>query len=256
MMNPADEIHQKAVATLIPYARNSRTHSSEQVSQLAASIREWGWTIPVLIDEDGMIIAGHGRVLAAQKLKMETVPVVIAKGWTDAQKRAYVVADNKLALNAGWDNEILENELRELQDAGINLGSVGFSDAEFAKLTGSDVMYTRKITAPIYEPKLKQAPPITDLYDDQKTQALISEIERHELPDDLRMFLFMAAHRHTQFSFKTVAEFYCHQTDEVKALMRKSALIIIDFDEAIEHGYIRLTKAVAKQYEADYPDAI
>jgi ParB-like chromosome segregation protein Spo0J len=98
-------------AALIPYARNARTHSPEQVDQIAASIREWGWTVPVLIDEQGGIIAGHGRVLAAQKLAIAEIPVMVAAGWSEAQKRAYVLADNKLALNAGWDNDLLKIEL-------------------------------------------------------------------------------------------------------------------------------------------------
>jgi len=106
--SPAEEgVKVVNIETLIPYARNSRTHSDEQVAQIAASIKEWGFTTPVLVDEDGGIIAGHGRTLAARKLGMTEVPVLVARGWTDAQKRAYVIADNKLALNAGWDNELL-----------------------------------------------------------------------------------------------------------------------------------------------------
>ena len=88
----------KLTDELIPYARNSRTHSDDQVAQIAASIKEWGWTTPILVDETGGIIAGHGRLLAARKLKMEQVPTIEAAGWTDAQKRAYVIADNKLCL--------------------------------------------------------------------------------------------------------------------------------------------------------------
>jgi DNA modification methylase len=126
-MNPADKVEKWAIDKLIPYARNSRTHSDEQVAQIAASIKEWGWTTPVLVDEDGGIIAGHGRTLAAQRLKMTEVPVMVAKGWSDAKKRAYVLADNKLALNAGWDNEMLMLEMADLKDAGYDLGLTGFS---------------------------------------------------------------------------------------------------------------------------------
>ena len=93
-MNPADKVEKWKISKLIPYARNARTHSNEQVGQIAASIKEWGWTTPVLVDETGGIIAGHGRTLAAQKLGMTEVPVMVAKGWSDAKKRAYVLADN------------------------------------------------------------------------------------------------------------------------------------------------------------------
>ena len=99
-----------AARRLIPNARNARTHSDEQIAQIAASIKEWGWTIPVLVDEAGGIIAGHGRVLAAQLLGIETVPVMIA-GWSDAKKRAYMLADNKLTLNGDWDLEQLAIEI-------------------------------------------------------------------------------------------------------------------------------------------------
>jgi len=131
---PADKVERRSVATLIPYARNSRTHSDEQVGQIAASIREWGWTTPVLVDEEGTIIAGHGRVMAAHRLGIDEVPCVVATGWTDAQKRAYVIADNKLASNAGWDDEMLKVELGELQALDFDLGLTGFGEEELAGL--------------------------------------------------------------------------------------------------------------------------
>ena len=133
--NPADKVEQWAIERLTPYARNSRTHSDAQVAQLAASIREWGWTTPVLVDDAGGIIAGHGRVLAARQLGMATVPVVVAEGWSDAKKRAYVIADNKLALNAEWDFELLALELGELGELGFDLDLTGFGADEIAALT-------------------------------------------------------------------------------------------------------------------------
>ena len=115
---------------LTPYDRNSRTHSSEQVSQIAASIREFGFTNPVLVGEDGTIIAGHGRVLAALEIGMSQVPCLRITGLSDEQRRAYIIADNKLALNAGWDDELLKLELGELRDLGFDLGVVGFDRSE------------------------------------------------------------------------------------------------------------------------------
>lgn len=132
-MNPADKVEKWAINKLIPYARNARTHSDEQISQLAASIKEWGWTTPVLVDEQGGIIAGHGRTLAAQRLQMTEVPVMVAKGWSDAKKRAYVLADNKLALNAGWDKEMLALELDEIGELGFDIELIGFDPSEFNK---------------------------------------------------------------------------------------------------------------------------
>ena len=133
---PADAVERRPVASLIPYARNARTHSDEQVAQIAASIREWGWTTPVLVDEQGGIIAGHGRVLAARKLGLADVPVMVARGWSEAQKRAYVLADNKLALNAGWDADLLGGELADIGDLNFDLSLIGFSTAELDDLLG------------------------------------------------------------------------------------------------------------------------
>ena len=134
MVEIRDRIERRPIEALIPYARNSRTHSDEQIDQLVASMREWGWTNPVLVDERGEIIAGHGRVMAARKLGLTEVPVIVAAGWTEAQKRAYVIADNKLALNAGWDEELLALELGDLQELGFDLDLIGFSDDELADL--------------------------------------------------------------------------------------------------------------------------
>lgn len=127
---PADKVERRPIASLIPYARNARTHSDAQVAQLAASMKEWGWTNPVLVDDAGMIIAGHGRVMAARQLGLAEVPVMVAAGWSDAQKRAYVLADNQLAANAGWDNDLLKIELQELDGEGFPVDLIGFDNID------------------------------------------------------------------------------------------------------------------------------
>ena len=121
-------------SALVPYARNSRTHSDEQVQQIMGSIKEFGFTNPVLIDAEGVIIAGHGRTMAAQRLGMKEVPCLRLSHLTDAQKRAYVIADNKLALNAGWDDAMLANELRNLKAEDFDLSLTGFNDDELNAL--------------------------------------------------------------------------------------------------------------------------
>ena len=131
---PADKVERRPIKALIPAARNARTHTEAQVDQIAASIREWGWTMPVLVTDEGTIIAGHGRVRAAQKLGLKDVPVMVATGWTKGQIQAYALADNKLALNAGWDEALLAIEIGELQEIGFDIGLIGFSDAEIAGL--------------------------------------------------------------------------------------------------------------------------
>lgn len=131
---PSDQVRKIKLKDLVPYDRNSRTHSSEQVEQLANSIQEWGFTNPILVDESNMIIAGHGRMLAAQKLGIDEVPCMVAKGWTDAQIKAYVIADNKLALNAGWDDSLLKLEIKNLTDMNFDLNLTGFSLDELGDL--------------------------------------------------------------------------------------------------------------------------
>jgi DNA modification methylase len=133
---PPFTTERRPLSVLIGYARNSRTHSPEQVAQLAASIREWGFTIPILIDEHDTILAGHGRLAAAQKLELADVPVIVARGWSDAQKHAYVIADNKLAMNAGWDMAMLATELRDLALGDFDMTNIGFEGDELAALLG------------------------------------------------------------------------------------------------------------------------
>ena len=123
-----------SVSDLVPYARNARTHSDEQVAQIAASIKEFGFINPVITDGDNGIIAGHGRVLAARKLGMEEVPTIEVSSLTDAQRQAYIIADNKLALNAGWDSELLRVELTELGGNGFDLDLLGFNADELTAL--------------------------------------------------------------------------------------------------------------------------
>ena len=132
------EIAWRALGELIPYARNPRTHSDAQVAQIAASMVEFGWTNPVLVDGANGIIAGHGRVLAARKLGLDRVPVIELAHMSEAQKRAYVLADNQLALNAGWDEALLRLELTDLSELGFDLGLIGFGEGELERLIAGD----------------------------------------------------------------------------------------------------------------------
>ena len=255
--NPADKVEQWDITKLVPYARNSRTHSDAQVAQIAASIKEWGWTTPVLVDEDGSIIAGHGRTLAAQRLKMTQVPVMVAKGWSDTKKRAYIIADNKLAMNAGWDAEMLKIELGALDAAGFNLELTGFTGDDLTQAMFGDLAtegeademsenYSRKIEAPIYTPK-GDKPRVSSLYDETKATELKLEIAEADLPADVRKFLIAAADRHTAFDFRNIAEFYAHSDPATQDLMERSALVIIDYDKAIEYGFVELSQSMLKQ---------
>lgn len=153
------EIIYKKVNDLIPYINNSRTHSEEQVNQIVASINEFGFTNPLLIDEKDNIIAGHGRLLASKKLKIEEVPCIVLSGLTEAQKKAYIIADNKMALNAGWDEELLKIELENLKELDFNLELTGFNvdelDDIFKVEEEQEVIEDEFDIEPLEEPKAK-----------------------------------------------------------------------------------------------------
>ena len=238
---------------LIPYALNSRTHSEQQVAQIAASIREFGFTNPVLIDDQNNLIAGHGRVLAARKLKMSEVPAIIVTGLDERKRRALIIADNKLALNAGWDDNALKVELEDLTaEFGHLMGfdenelNIIFNGSEDALSEELSKNYSRKIQAPIYQ-ITGECPKVSELYDTTKTGDLSARIMEADLSDDVRGFLMAAATRHTIFNFRNIAEFYAHADPEVQKLMEQSALVIIDYDKAIENGFVELTKAMLQQ---------
>jgi ParB-like chromosome segregation protein Spo0J len=150
MARKSSELKIEHVATdsLVPYARNPRTHTEAQVAQIAASIREFGWTNPLLIDEQSSVIAGHGRLSAARKLGLSEIPAIRLTGLTEAQKRALVIADNKLAMNAGWDDELLRLELEELQAMDFDIALTGFGDMELSTILGPSGGLTDEDDAP------------------------------------------------------------------------------------------------------------
>ena len=253
-------IKYKGTGEVIPYINNSRTHSEKQVQQVAASIKEFGFTNPILIDEQSGIIAGHGRLQAAQLLNLNEVPTITLEGLTDAQKKAYVIADNKLALNAGWDETLLQVELDSLSESGFDISLLGFDKEEMLEILGENALdglgdesYTKKVDIPTYEPK-GDKPEVTELYNDAKTFDLVANIKDSNLPQAEKDFLMLAAGRHTVLNFESIANYYAHSSKECQELMEDSALVIIDFEKALELGYVTLSEKISEQYLKDYPD--
>lgn len=168
---------------LIPYARNSRTHSDEQVSQIAASIKEFGFLNPIIVDGDNGIIAGHGRVLAAQKLGLAELPVIEAAHLSETQRRAYVIADNKLALNAGWDDQMLRVELDEIGGAGFDLEITGFSLDEIDGISFDDNCETDMPEMPEGDRDLDSLGTITirlPVHECEEVKSFLSEINPND----------------------------------------------------------------------------
>ena len=246
------KIQYKPIADLIPYARNSRTHSDAQVAQIAASIKEFGWTNPVLLDGENGIIAGHGRVMAAHKLGETEVPTIELGHMDENQKRAYIIADNKLALNADWDNEMLALEINDLKDAGYDLGLIGFSLDEIEELNPEEKenTYTQKVDIPTYEPSAEK-PDVKDLFDDTNAFNLIEKIKSSKLPQAEKDFLMLTAGRHVRLNFQLIADYYAHSQREVQELMEDSALVIVDIDNAISNGWVNLSKKLDDIYDED-----
>ena len=245
------DIVYKKINEIKQYENNSRTHDESQIKQICESIKEYGWTNPVLIDENNMIIAGHGRVEGGKKLNIKEVPCIVLSGLTEAQKKAYVIADNKMALNAGWNEELLKTELENLKDLDFDLELTGFSKKELDKLfdeiNGSNP-YTAKTEIPQYEIK-GEMPEIYELIEEEKVNQLIEDIRKSNVGEKEKEFLIKSAYRHYGFNYSKIAEYYCHQNKEMQELMEKSALVIIDINNAIAEGYAELKEEMEEMIE-------
>jgi hypothetical protein len=256
------KIEQIPTEKLIPYARNAKKHDAAQVSKLAGSIREFGFNNPVLIDKDNGIIAGHGRVMAAQKLELKDVPCIRLGHLTDTQRKAYILTDNRLAeLGGGWDEELLKleikdidwGELKEISVDDFNFGEIDFGGEDQAEGKDVENPYTAKVEAPTYTPTGPK-PDIAELADQGKCKELKKRIDASGLPEDEKQFLQLAASRHIVFDYQQIAEYYAHSNKEMQALMEESALVIIDFKQAVENGFVKLTDRIAGQFKEDLTD--
>jgi len=249
---------QVAIAELKHDPQNVRRHGQGNLDAVAASLRRFGQQKPIVATRDGTVIAGNATLTAARDLGWDTVSV----RWTDLpaeEARAYAIADNRTAELAEWDEEALTEALDALKqfDGDLAIAS-GFGIEEIEKLVEGQSLdeqaYTAKIEAPIYEPR-GERPQTADLCDRTKTTELLEQIARAEVPDDIRQFLAFAAERHTVFDFRRIAEYYAHADEVTQDLMERSALVIIDFDKAIEQGFVRLNKTLGKLADRDDADA-
>ena len=251
------EIINRKVNELIPYVNNTRTHSDEQVQQIASSIKEFGFTNAVLLDEKDGVIAGHGRIMAAKLLQLDEIPTVTLTGLTEAQIKAYIIADNKLALNAGWDEELLKVEIEALQEMDFNIDLLGFNldelnDLEIGDIENEDVNpYSQKVEIPTYIPS-DEIPDFSEMFNPDKSFELINKIDASSVDNEIKIFLKMSAYRHTIFNYEKIADFYSNADKETQELMEDSALVLIDINKAIEKGFVKLSDAVAESYMEDY----
>lgn len=243
------KIEYRSIDSILPYEKNPRIND-EAVPAVMESIKEFGFKIPVVLTADNVIVAGHTRIKAAKQLGMKEVPCIIADDLNEEQIRAFRLADNKSAEIATWDEELLQQELSGILD--IDMKMFGFEDGEtgFADEI-EDSAYTMKTNIPQYEITGEQ-PTIDEILDEEKANQLIAEIEQAEgITEEERRFLIQAARRHNVFNYRNIAEYYAHATPEMQRLMEKSALVIIDMDNAIANGYAALFSDVLDAMEGE-----
>ena len=221
-----------------PYENNAKKHTTKQIKQVANSIKEFGFNQPIVVDKDNVIIVGHGRYEASKLLGLTDVPVITVD-LTEEQANAYRLADNKLN-ESEWDMILVNEELKLLSEPMFRL--TGFDESIFDDLSiDGEGRYTKKIVPPVYEPR-NEKPPLNKLYDDSKTKLLLKKIEKLDLNKDEKDFLKNAAYRMTVFSFKDIADYYAHSDSLMKEIMEELALIIIDYDKAVELGFVNVAE--------------
>lgn len=236
---------------------NARKHDEKNISSIKASLAKFGQQTPIVVDQDNIVLAGNGRLEAAKALGWSEIEVVRSdlKG---PEAIAYAIADNRTSDLGDWDNETLGAHLQGLREDGWELEELGFElddldDLEIHPPTGvnpDEHEYTKKIEAPIYE-ITGEKPKHSDLYDYEKKDKLLKAIGEANLDVEDRLFLIEAAHRHTVFNYQNIAEFYAHAPRHVQELMEDSALVIIDFDKAIESGHVSMSNDLAEAYRHD-----
>ena len=241
------QIEYRSIENILPYAQNPRIND-DAVPAVMESIKEFGFKIPIVLTADNVIVAGHTRIKAAKQLGMKEVPCVIADDLSEEQIKAFRLADNKSTEIATWDEEMLQQELSEILD--IDMSMFGFEEGEtdFADEI-EDNTYTMKTNIPQYE-ITGECPTIAEMLNKEKSKELIAEIEKAEgITEEERQFLKDAAGRHNVFNYRNIAEYYAHATPEMQRLMEKSALVIIDVDNAIANGYASLFADVLETME-------
>lgn len=231
---------------LKPNKANPRIIKDKKFKKLIKSIKEFPEMLelrPIVVAEDMTILGGNMRYKACIDAGLKEVPVTIAKGLTDAQKQEFIVKDN---VGFGeWEWDMLANEWDSVQLAEWGLDVWENQDDVIEE---EDETYTRKIVAPTYEPKNKK-PELDDLFNTDKADELIHKIKQAKLSEEETLFLSHCALRHTVYDYSKIADFYAHSSKEIQKLMEDSALVIIDFDKAIENGYVKLTKEIASAYK-------
>lgn len=254
---PSRTIIAVSVDSLTLDPNNARKHGQSDVEAIAKSLESFKQQTPIVITSDNVVVKGNGTVMAAMKLGWKQVDAIRTE-LTGQQVKAYAIADNRTAELSEWDNEKLLELLQGLDDKAL-FDACGFDEVAMDELLAEvespvdpeDNPYSRKIEAPIYRPT-GEKPAVADLIDTGKVQELVAEVLAAKLPAEVEDFLVAAANRHAVFNFERIAEFYCHADAKTQSLMEKSACVIIDFDKAVEGGYVMLGEKLSELYGKEY----
>lgn len=268
------DIVNRRLAEIHPYENNPR-FNDEAVDAVAASIQQFGFKVPFVLDEDGVIVAGHTRHKACNRLvekygflvpkidgngnltdetiDLSQVPCVVADDLTPEQIKAFRLADNKVAELAYWNEEALAKELEEIADIDMSVFGFGEEESPLGDELEDDT-YTAAVNVPQYEITGKK-PTIAEMLDTEKADTLIAKIKASSVSEEEKAFLIRAAHRHNVFNYGNVAEYYAHASPEMQELMEASALVIIDVGNAIANGYATLMGEVLDAMEGDGDNA-
>lgn len=226
---------------LKPYLNNAKIHTAEQIEQIKQSIREFSFNDPIAIWHENEVIEGHGRLLAVMEMpEIETVPVIRLDDLTDEQRRAYMLVHNQLTMNTDFDADLLNLELNDITD--IDMSQFGFGEDV---LEDKENPYTGEVKIPQYKVN-GELVFVDELCNDEKVNELLAEIADSDVPDNIKNFLAKAAQRHRVFDYRKIAEYYARADKNVQILMEKSALVIIDYNDAIANGYVRLSEKIAR----------
>ena len=226
------------IKELVPYKKNPKNHTDKDIDLIVKSVKRNGWGDPLLVCPETMeVLSGNGRLLAGEKLGMEQVPVVYApKGLTEKQKADLVIASNKLVEVSGY-NANLDSLIEEF----------GLDIEDFGMKAKNDTKYTRKVSVPVYE-ITGDCPNYKDMIDTDKADGIIEEIEKSSISDSDKEFLKLCATRLYEYRYDNIAEYYAHADKETQGLMEKLALVVIDFDKAIENGYVELNSFIEENF--------
>lgn len=232
---------------VVPYEKNAKIHTDKQVKNIVNSIKRFGWQQDTVLTKDNVLVIGHGRRLAALEIGCEMPYHVIDKNadeLTDEDIRELRIADNQTNAETGFDFDALAEDIEDLDFSGFDF-DFGLSSSQ----ESGEEKYTGKTDIPQYEPSGEEWD-TSDLYDDSKTLELVQEIENSGVDDDVKQFLIKAACRHTRFNYKRIADYYSNASTDVQELMERSALVIIDYDDAIKNGYTKLDE-MAGEFTVD-----